>query len=130
MWPKAVAQLIELAPHITRLIPVADRFFRNKSETEEAHRHAIEAMAEGLRSDIGQATASHESLYRQLNDQSEKLAGITAEVRTVKAAVEAAEERVVRLEKALKLNMEVLSGVLAINVALLVIALYFLLLHH
>ena len=129
MWPKAVAQLIELAPHITRLIPVADRFFRNKSETEEAHRHAIEAMAEGLRSDIGQATAAHESLYRQLNDQSEKLAGITAEVRAAKAAVEAAKERVDKVEKALRINTEMLAVVIAINVALLVIALYFLLRH-
>ena len=129
MWPKAVAQLIELAPHITRLIPVADRFFRNKSETDETHRRAMEAMAEGLRSDIGQATAAHEGLYRQLNDQSEKLASITSEVRAAKTAVQAADERVARLEKALRLNTEVLIGVLAINVALLVIALYFIL-HH
>jgi septal ring factor EnvC (AmiA/AmiB activator) len=129
MWPKAVAQLIELAPHITQLIPVADRFFRNRSETDETHRRAMEAMAEGLRSDIGQATAAHESLYRQLNDQSEKLAGITAEIRAAKTAVKDAEERVVRLEKSLRINTEVLIGVLAMNVALLVIALYFLL-HH
>lgn len=108
---------------------MADRFFQNKSASEETHRRAMEAMAEGLRSDIGQATAAHESLYRQFNDQNEKLAGITAEVRAAKAAVEATEARVVQLEKSLKSSTEMLIGVLAINVALLVIALYFIL-HH
>jgi hypothetical protein len=129
MWPKAFAQLIELAPHVTRLIPVADRFFQNKSASEETHRRAMEAMAEGLRSDIGQATAAHEGLYRQFNDQSEKLAGIAVEVRAAKAIVVATEERIARLEKALKSNTLMLIGVLAINVALLVVAVYFLL-HH
>jgi len=129
MWPKAFAQLIELAPHISRLIPVADRFFQSKSASEETHRRAMEALADGLRSDIGQATAAHESLYRQFNDQNEKLAGIATEVRAAKAAIVASEARIIQLEKSLKSNTEMLIGVLAINVALLVISLYFIL-HH
>jgi predicted nucleic acid-binding Zn-ribbon protein len=89
----------------------------------------MEALTDGLRSDIGQATAAHESLYRQFNDQNEKLAAISTEVRVVKATAVATEARVAQLEKALKSNTEMLIGVLAINVALLVISLYFIL-HH
>src|ERR1700728_2795562 len=106
MWPKAFAQLIELAPHISRLIHVADRFFQSKSDSEETHRRAMEAMAEGLRSDIGQATRAHESLYRQFIDQNEKLAGISTEVRAAKAAIVASEARIIQLEKSLKSNTE------------------------
>ena len=38
----------------------------------------MEAMAEGLRGDLGQVTAAHAGLYRQLNEQSESLAVIKA----------------------------------------------------
>jgi chromosome segregation ATPase len=100
MWPKALAQLIELAPHITRLLPLADRFFQSKSAEAEASRTAMEQMADGLRGDLGQVTASHAGLYRQLNDQSEKLSNISADVRSVKAAQESLDTRVAALEKA------------------------------
>ena len=68
MWPKA---LLELAPHLVRLVPAANNFFQNKSAGDEANRKALEDIAEGLRGDLGQVTASHAGLYRQLNEQSE-----------------------------------------------------------
>jgi septal ring factor EnvC (AmiA/AmiB activator) len=99
MWPKALAQLIELAPHITRLVPAADRFLNTKTASEEASRNAMQQMAEGLRGDLGQVTASHAGLYRQLNEQSEKLAGIAADARATRAAVDLLEDRLARMEK-------------------------------
>jgi septal ring factor EnvC (AmiA/AmiB activator) len=101
MWPKALAQLIELAPHITRVLPLADRFFQSKSAEAEASRTAMEQMADGLRGDLGQVTASHAGLYRQLNDQSEKLSTLSADLRSVKASVESVEAQLNLIEKRL-----------------------------
>lgn len=114
MWPKALAQLIELAPHIGRLLPMADRFFQSKTASEDAARNAMEQMAEGLRGDLGQVTASHAGLYRQLNDQSEKLNNIAAEQRSTTAAVAAIDTRIAGLEKTLR-SLLILVVVLAVT---------------
>jgi septal ring factor EnvC (AmiA/AmiB activator) len=98
MWPKAISQLIELTPHVVRLLPMADRFFQSKSAEQDAARTAMEQMAEGLRGDLGQVTASHAGLYRQLNDQSEKLSNLGAEVRSVRSTAENVEAHVARLD--------------------------------
>jgi septal ring factor EnvC (AmiA/AmiB activator) len=99
MWPKAISSLIELAPHITRLVPLADRFFQSKSADADASRSAMEQMAQGLRGDLGQVTASHAGLYRQLNDQSEKLSIIAADVHTSRLTNDALEARLTHLEQ-------------------------------
>ncbi len=126
MWPKALTQLIEIAPHIVRLLPMADRFFQSKSAEQDASRTAMEQMAEGLRGDLGQVTASHAGLYRQLNDQSEKLGNIAADMRGLKAANDALDARVAGLEKAAaRINLLlalllILVGVLLVLVGILV----------
>jgi hypothetical protein len=101
MWPKAIAQLIELLPHAARLMPMADRYLQSKTAGEEANRKAMESMADGLRGDLGQVTASHAGLYRQLNDQSEKLAEISLEARAARSAAEAVEPRITQMERRL-----------------------------
>jgi chromosome segregation ATPase len=121
MWPKAIAQLIELAPHAARLLPMADKFFQSKTAGEEANRKAMEAMAEGLRGDLGQVTSSHAGLYRQLNDQSEKLAEISVEARAARAAAESVETRITHLERRLDRIATLLLTVTVIAAALLVI---------
>ena len=98
MWPKAISSLIELAPHITRLVPMADRFFNSKSAEADASRTAMEQMVQGLRGDLGQVTASHAGLYRQLNDQSVALSAVASDVRAVKLAADSLEARTSRLE--------------------------------
>lgn len=98
MWPKALAQLIELAPHITRLIPMADRFFQSKTAGEEASRNAMEQMAQGLRGDLGQVTAAHAGLYQQLNQQGDKLATIAADVQAGRVSLDSLEAQIARLE--------------------------------
>lgn len=66
MWPKAFAQFIELAPHISRLLPMADRFFQSKTAGDDANRKAIEKLAEGLRGDLIQVTAANAGFYEQI----------------------------------------------------------------
>ena len=101
MWPKALSQLIELAPHISRLLPMADRFCVAKSADADASRTAMEQMAQGLRGDLGQVTASHAGLYRQLNEQSEKLSTIAAGVHSAQRSIDSLETRLTRLEQQL-----------------------------
>jgi uncharacterized sporulation protein YeaH/YhbH (DUF444 family) len=119
MWPK---MLLELVPHIARLVPMADKFFQSKTAGEEANRRAMEAMADGLRGDLGQVTAAHAGLYRQLNDHSDKLAEISTETRAACAAAEAAEARIANLERRLDRVATLLLIVTFLALVLLVLS--------
>ncbi len=129
MWPKAIAQLIELLPHATRLLPMADRFFNAKTADAEASRNAMEQMAEGLRGDLGQVTASHAGLYRQLNDQSAQLSALSAELATLSHTSASIETRLAAAERQGRLLLGLAFGILALLVGLFTIALYFLVRH-
>ncbi len=124
MWPKA---LLELAPHLVRLVPAANNFFQNKSAGDEANRKALEDIAEGLRGDLGQVTASHAGLYRQLNEQSEKLALMAADVAASRASMESIEGRLARLQRRYGTTTKLLIAALVMNFVLLlmVFALFF-----
>jgi hypothetical protein len=98
MWPKVIAQLFELLPHITRLVPMADKYFSAKTASEKATEAAMAAMAEGVRGDLGQVTKAHAGLYRQLQDQSAQIAEVGEEVKRARLSVEQHENRMVALE--------------------------------
>jgi hypothetical protein len=118
MWPKVFAQLVEILPHIARLIPMADIFFASKTAGEKNNEAAIAAMAENVRTELGKVTASHEGLYRQLQDQGAQIAATAADLNRARVAIEAHADRVVHLEKKIdRLNLWALSAI-----ALLVIA--------
>jgi aminopeptidase N len=119
MWPKALAQLIELAPHIARLLPAADRYIQAKSAGDEATRAAIAKFGDETRTEIARVTSAHESIYRQLNEQGERFAQITEQVNAARAAAEAAEERAAALEQRIATNFGLLAVILPLNVILL-----------
>jgi len=121
MWPKAIAQLVELLPHVARLLPHADRFFNAKAADAEASRTAMEQMAQGLRGDLGQVTASHAGLYRQLNDQSEKLGTIAADVHATRDLLKANEGRIATLESSLSLHRKLLLAIVLLNAVTLIV---------
>jgi septal ring factor EnvC (AmiA/AmiB activator) len=121
MWPKAISQLIELLPHVARLLPLADRFFSAKSADAEASRTAMEQMAQGLRGDLGQVTASHAGLYRQLNEQSEKLGTIAADVHATRDLLKSNEGRIATLESSLALHRKLLVALVLLNAVTLVV---------
>jgi hypothetical protein len=99
MWPKLLMQLFELLPHISRLVPMADKYFSQKAAAEKANETALAAMAEGVRGDLGQVTRAHAGLYRQLQDLSAQVTvvGETAEAARVAAAKQ--DGRVEELER-------------------------------
>jgi chromosome segregation ATPase len=98
MWPKVIAQLFELLPHITRLVPMADKYLSSKTASEKATEAAMAAMAEGVRGDLGQVTKAHAGLYRQLQDLSAQIAEVGEEVKRARLSVEQHENRMVALE--------------------------------
>jgi len=130
MWPKALSQLIELAPHITRLLPMADRFFDSKTADVDASRTAMQQMAEGLRGDLGQVTAAHAGLYRQLNDQSEKLSAISSDLSSAKQSAVAMEARLANLERQSRTQQTFLLIILLVLFAVCVLLVVLLLRHH
>ena len=130
MWPKALAQLIELAPHITRLLPLADRFFDSKTADADASRTAMQQMAEGLRGDLGQVTASHAGLYRQLNDQSEKLSNISADIQSTRQATLALDERLTHLERQSASHQKFLLAILLSTLTIAILLIILLLRRH
>lgn len=121
MWPKAIVQLVALLPHAARLVPMADKFLLSKTAGEEANRKAIEALAEGLREDLAPVSESQAGIYRELNDQSERLAVILVEVRAARAAAEATRARGAHLEKRLDRIVRYLLVVTLLAVGVLVL---------
>ncbi len=120
MWPKLFAQLFELLPHITRLVPMADRYFSQKSAAEKANEAAMLAMAEGVRGDLGQVTKAHAGLYRQLQEQSAQIAEVGEEAKRTRLVIEVVENRLAAIEQRLSaIGMWVKLG-LSITVVLLV----------
>jgi hypothetical protein len=98
MWPKVIAQLFELLPHISRLLPVADKFLTSKAAAEKANEAAVAAMAEGVRGDLGQVTKAHAGLYRQLQEQSAQIAEISEEIKIYRLAAEQNQQRMESLK--------------------------------
>lgn len=98
MWPKLLAQLFELLPHVTRLIPMADRFFASRAATDRATEAAMVAMAEGVRGDLGQVTKAHAGLYRQLQEQGAQLDEVRDDLKRVRTALDQRENRIETLE--------------------------------
>ena len=119
MWPKAFAQLIELAPHISRLLPMADRFFQSKTVTDDPGRINVEGLAEGLRGDLGKVQTGHAVLGRQISELGDQVATSGADARAARAAVESLEVRLSRMEA----RQQALSGMMPVVLVLVIVAL-------
>jgi chromosome segregation ATPase len=124
MWPKVIQQLFELLPHITRLVPMADRYLTSKTASEKANEAAMAAMAEGVRGDLGQVTKAHAGLYRQLQDQSAQIAEVSEEVKRARLSIEQHEHRMLTLESnVISLGWWVKAGVSLLVVLVAVVIL-------
>ena len=129
MWPKALAQLIELAPYIARMLPTADRYLQSRVANDEATIEALAKFGDEVRSDINRVTASHEGIYRQLNEQGERFAQLSEQMTAVRAAAEATEERAGALEQRVGMSSALLAILLPLNVILLALVIYIVVRH-
>jgi hypothetical protein len=115
-------QLVELLPHVSRLVPIAERYFSTKAAGDRSNELALAAIAEGMQADMGQVTKAHAGLYRQIQEQGAQIAGIGDEVRHVRGALDASERKVVALERRVEsLQLWVKVGVSLMTILLFVI---------
>ena len=108
MWPVLV-QLLKLAPHVTRLAPVADRYLQSKADNGKSQRRALDEMGERLRGDLGQLAeglhgdltqlaAAQVGIEQRMTQQSEALASIAEDVRAMRLSSDELEGRLTRIE--------------------------------
>jgi hypothetical protein len=98
MWLKVLLQLRELLPHLTRLAPVMEHFLSQRRELAQAS--AIDpAIFENLSGDIGEVTKAHAALYRVMQDQTESIGQIEAEVRILRTLADNSQRRIGDLEE-------------------------------
>jgi hypothetical protein len=126
MWPKVLLQLFELMPHVTRLVPMADKYFSSKTATEKATEAAMVAMADGVRGDLGQVTKAHAGLYRQLQDQSAQITEVAEEVKRSRLAAEQHENRMVALESTVASLQWWIKGGISLLIVLVAVMIYLL----
>jgi hypothetical protein len=126
MWPKVIAQLFELLPHIARLVPMADKFFASKTASEKANEAAFVAMAEGVRGDLGQVTKVHAGLYRQLQDQSAQISEVSEEVKQTRNNLDQQAHRIETLELQLKSTALWIKAGISLLVVLLAVVIWLL----
>lgn len=98
MWPKAFAQLIELAPHISRLLPMADRFFQNKAAADDTARQTMEEIAAAQRSELRQLASSTEQLVSHISGVAQRIERVAVDAQMAKLTVEAVDQRLTRIE--------------------------------
>jgi hypothetical protein len=122
MWPRVLKQLVELLPHISRLVPIAERYFSTKASGDRSNELALAALAEGMQADLGQVTKANAGLYRQVQEQGALIAGVGDEVRHVRTALDGSEKKIAALEERVSsLQLWIRIGVSVIVVLLLVI---------
>ena len=96
MWPKI---LLELLPHFTRLVPLADKYFSSRGDEDKAHAAALIALGEEMRGGLGRADEAHAGLQEALKEQGEQIAEVGVEATRARMAVESVEQRVAKLEQ-------------------------------
>ncbi len=82
MWPKVLAQLIpqliDLLPHVKRVVPLADKYLCSKAANDAA----LAAMAEGVRGDLGKVATANADLSGQIASLSSQINGLSAQIAT------------------------------------------------
>jgi hypothetical protein len=117
MWPK----LLELLPHLTRLVPMLERYLASRQVKDQVNEEKLTALTEIVRGDLGQVTAAHAGLYRQLQGLSAQIAVLEDEVKAARAAAERAEATALLPDKGLEpLLVWVKGGVLGLGFLMIV----------
>lgn len=80
MWPRILSQLVELLPHATRLIPMADAFLTTRRDAERSQAAAMAAMSGGIREDLLRVSDAFAGVSRQLANQEVQIAALQGAV--------------------------------------------------
>lgn len=96
MWPKI---LLELLPHFTRVLPLADKYFSNRGDQDKAHAAALTALGDEVRGGLGRVDEVHAGLQQALKEQGEQIAEVGVEATRARMGVESVEARITKLER-------------------------------
>jgi len=122
MWP----MLLDLLPHFTRLVPLADKYFSGRGAEDKAHAAALAALGEQLRTGLSAADETNAGLQQALKAQGEQIAEVGVEATRARMAVESVEQRVAKLERRATATLMVAEAgviLLVVAVALLIVVL-------
>lgn len=90
MWPKLLMQylpqLVELLPHMRRMVPMADKLMEGRAAQERK----LDELATGLRGDLGKVAKAHVEMATHLDGFAGHVAGIEREARSATAAAQTA----------------------------------------
>lgn len=115
MWPR---MLLELLPHFTRLMPMADKYLASRGANDKAQAAAFATLAEDVRGQVGPMHEACEGMQRQMVEHSKQMTELAVDVTRTRMGMESAEARIAKLEKSAVMTQRLLGAV----VALLVIA--------
>ncbi len=111
MWPQL---LLDLLPHFSRLMPMANKYLAGKSESDKAQEAALAALGADVRKQMGRLTEAQAGVARQLQQQSAQIAEIAVDVTRTRLGIEGAEERIAKLEKTMGMAVNLLWVVLVL----------------
>jgi hypothetical protein len=114
MWPKI---LLELVPHFTRVLPLADKYFSNRGDQDKAHAAALSALGEEMRGGQERMDEVHAGLQQALKAQGEQISEVSVEATRARVAVESVEVRVAKLEGVARTTVRVAVAALVLLVA-------------
>lgn len=88
-------QLVELLPHVSRVVPMADKYLAQRGANDEK----LDAMAESVRGDLGKVAKAHIALAEQLDAFAVHVRDGATEAKRARMAAELVQLRVETLEK-------------------------------
>jgi hypothetical protein len=111
MWPQL---LLDLLPHFSRLMPMADKYLAGKSASEKAQEAALAALGADVRRQMGRMTEAQAGVSRLLQEHSTQIAEMAVAVTRSRMGIEGAEERIAKLEKTMGMAVRLLWVVLVL----------------
>jgi chromosome segregation ATPase len=121
MWPRL---LLDLLPHVSRLVPAWDKYLSSRSESDKALESAMVTLSGDVRGSLRHVAEEQSGIRGQLQEQSKQAAQLAVDVTRTRMGMESLEPRIARLEKTAAVTIRLLwvaLGLLAIVVAILIV---------
>lgn len=121
MWPK---MLLELLPHLSRLIPTADNYLSSRKESDKAQAAALTALSDEVRGGLASAAEEQTAFRREFQAHVAGSAQIGADAARARVGVENLDARLASLDNRLtKLSRLLWASLATLGLMLILLAL-------
>jgi hypothetical protein len=121
MWPK---MLLELLPHLSRLIPTADNYLSSRKESDKAQAAALTALGDEVRGGLASAAEEQRAFRREFQAHVASSAQIGVDAARARVGVENLDARLASLENRLtNLSRLLWASLAALGLVLILVAL-------